>query len=80
MKLSGICAQFAQFRLLIVAIVFLVPRLSHARDELRFFSFEHVKTNTDARDRMIVLDISRTSPLLRYQFQETPDWKSFADG
>jgi hypothetical protein len=72
MKLSGICAQFAQFRLLIVAIVCLVPRASHARDELRFFSFEHVKSDTDARDRMVVIDISRTSPLLHYQFQETP--------
>jgi hypothetical protein len=72
MKLSGICAQFAQFRLLIVAIVCLMPRLSHARDELRFFSFEHVKTDTDARDRMVVLDISRTSPLLHYQLRETP--------
>ncbi len=49
-----------------------MPRLSHARDELRFFSFEHVKTDADARDRMVVLDISRTSPFLHYQFQETP--------
>jgi hypothetical protein len=72
MKLSGICAQLAQFRLLTVAIVCLMPRLSHARDELRFFSFEHVKTDTDARDRMVVLDLSRASPLLHYQFQETP--------
>lgn len=72
MKLSAICAQFAQFRLLVVAFACLVPRLSHARDELRFFSFEHVKTDTEAGDRMVVLDISRTSPLLHYQFQETP--------
>ncbi len=72
MKPSGVCAQFVQFRLLIVAIACLLPRPSHARDELRFFSFEHVKSDNDARDRMVALDVSRTSPLLHYQFQEAP--------
>ena len=46
--------------------------MSQAFDELRFFSFEHVKTRNDARDRMVRFEISRSSPLLHYELRETP--------
>lgn len=68
------------FRLNSVLLICLLSQISFASDEIRFFSFEHVKTETDARDRMVDLNvysarpgnIYRKTPLLDYQFQEIP--------
>src|SRR6266446_3819753 len=72
MRLSIFRAQLIGFRSLILAVVFLLPQISHGFDKLEFFSFEHVRTETDARDRMVRFEVSRSSPLLLYELRETP--------
>jgi hypothetical protein len=60
------------FRTLFLAAVYLLPQIAHAFEELRFDTIEHVRTRTDARERMVNLNIYRSRPSVQYELRETP--------
>src|SRR5437870_4163739 len=66
-------ADLIKIRSLLIAAICLLPQIVRGFDELSFDTIEHIRSRSDARERMINFNIYRSRPSVRYEIRETPE-------